>query len=149
MAGKGSPVLIQWSPVAGDGNDGVMEVVNIDLITKMILEPQRPQITDVVLRVGDNFLRDGQQVTTTPTFDENASLLEQSSQHYPFSVTVSGPGHGEMALKNLPTQLPLALMLSLLMGYIAWLATARRISFTREINMGIAARSLSSSASRW
>ncbi|CDL31379.1 Rtn protein [Enterobacter hormaechei] len=67
---KGSPVLIQWSPVAGDGNDGVMEVVNIDLITKMILEPQRPQITDVVLRVGDNFLRDGQQVTTTPTFDE-------------------------------------------------------------------------------
>lgn len=40
-------------------------------------------------------------------------------------------------------------MLSLLMGYIAWLATARRISFTWEINMGIAARSLSSSASRW
>ncbi|WP_448957306.1 CSS-motif domain-containing protein, partial [Klebsiella michiganensis] len=92
----GSPVLIQWSPLASDGNDGVMEVVNIDLITKMILEPQRPQITDVVLRVGDNFLRDGQQVTTTPTFDENASLLEQSSQHYPFSVTVSGPGPGEM-----------------------------------------------------
>lgn len=102
MAGKGSPVLIQWSPLASDGNDGVMEVVNIDLITKMILEPQRPQITDVVLRVGDNFLRDGQQVTTTPTFDENASLLEQSSQHYPFSVTVSGPGHGEMALKICP-----------------------------------------------
>ena len=49
---KGSPVLIQWSPAASDGNDGVMEVVNIDLITKMILEPQRPQITDVVLRVG-------------------------------------------------------------------------------------------------
>ncbi|EPO5088111.1 TPA: EAL domain-containing protein [Enterobacter hormaechei] len=137
---KGSPVLIQWSPLASDGNDGVMEVVNIDLITKMILEPQRPQITDVVLRVGDNFLRVGQQLTTTPTFDENASLLEQSSQHYPFSVTVSGPGPGEMALKNLPTQLPLALMLSLLMGYIAWLATARRISFTWEINMGIAAR---------
>ena len=29
VAGKSSPVLIQWS-VAGDGNDGVMEVVNID-----------------------------------------------------------------------------------------------------------------------
>lgn len=92
---KGSPVLIQWSPLAGDGRDGLMEVVNIDLITKMILEPQRPQITDVVLRVGDNFLRDGQQVTNTPTFDEHASLLEQSSQHYPFSLTVSGPGQAK------------------------------------------------------
>lgn len=137
---KGSPVLIQWSPVAGRSKDGVMEVVNIDLITKMILEPQRPLITDVVLKVGDNFLRDGQQVTNTLTFDKHAFLLEQSSQRYPFSVTVSGPGPGEMALRNLPTQLPLALMLSLLMGYIVWLATARRISFTWEINMGIAAR---------
>lgn len=35
----------------------------------------------------------------------------------------------------LPSQLPLALMLSLLMGYVAWLATANRMSFTWEINL--------------
>lgn len=31
-------------------------------------------------------------------------------------------------------------MLSLLLGYLAWLATANRMSFTWEIDMGIAAR---------
>ena len=136
---KGSPILIQWYPTSGEGNDGVMEIVNIDLITKMILEPQRPLITDVVLTVGDNALRYGQQVTNSLTFEEGDSLLQQASAHYPFSISVSGPGPGRMALMNLPTQLPLALMLSLLLGYIAWLATARRMSFTWEINMGLAA----------
>ncbi|HDR2891468.1 TPA: cyclic diguanylate phosphodiesterase [Enterobacter asburiae] len=137
---KGSPILIQWYPVSQSGEDGVMEIVNIDLITRMILEPQPPLITDVVLTVGDNFLRYGQQVTDTLTFDDGDSLLHKASSHYPFSITVSGPGPGKLALKNLPAQLPLALMLSLLLGYVAWLATARRMSFTWEINMGLAAR---------
>lgn len=137
---KGSPILIQWYPVAGKSENGVLEIVNIDLITKMILEPQRPLITDVVLTVGDSRLRYGQRVTDSPEPDDSASLLEQASTHYPFSITVNGPGPGAMALKNLPTQLPLALMLSLLLGYIAWLATASRMSFTWEINMGLAAR---------
>lgn len=83
------------------------------------------------------------------TFDEGDSRLHQASTHYPFSITVSGPGPGRMALKNLPTQLPLALMLSLLLGYIAWLATARRMSFTWEINMGLAAGEFELFVSRW
>ncbi len=137
---KGSPILVQWYPVSLSGQDGVMEIVNIDLITKMILEPQRPLITDVVLRVGDSFLRYGQQVTDKLTLSSNDARMQQASAHYPFTITVSSPGPGKMALKNLPTQLPLALMLSLLVGYIVWLATARRMSFTWEINMGLAAR---------
>ena len=137
---KGSPILIQWYPASGDGEDGVMQIVNIDLLTRMILEPQRPLITDVGLSVGNHYLRYGQQVTDTLTFDDGDVLLSLASTRYPFSITVSGPGPGSIALKNLPTQLPLALMLSLLLGYIAWLATARRMSFTWEINMGLAAR---------
>ena len=43
-----------------------------------------------------------------------------------------------MAWHYLPTQLPLAVLLSLLVGYIAWLATAYRMSFSREINLGLA-----------
>ncbi|VFS06568.1 diguanylate phosphodiesterase [Enterobacter cancerogenus] len=93
-----------------------MEVVNIELLTRMLLEPQRPLITDVVLTVGDQSLRYGQQVTDSLTFDDSDVLLTQNSARYPFSITVSGPGPGVMALKNLPTQLPLALMLSLLVG---------------------------------
>ena len=136
----GSPILIQWYPVSEKGENGLMEVVNIELLTRMLLEPQRPLITDVVLTVGDQSLRYGQQVTDSLTFDDSDVLLTQNSARYPFSITVSGPGPGVMALKNLPSQLPLALMLSLLVGYIAWLATARRMSFTWEINMGLAAR---------
>lgn len=33
-----------------------------------------------------------------------------------------------VSLKSLPAQLPLGLMLSLLLGYLAWLATANRMS---------------------
>lgn len=137
---KGSPVLIQWYPVSQDGEDGVVEIINIDLIARMILEPQRPLINDVVLTVGNRFLRYGQRVTDSLTFDEESALFQQSSTQNPFTITVGGPGPGELALKSLPAQLPLGLMLSLLLGYLAWLATANRMSFTWEIDMGIAAR---------
>jgi dephospho-CoA kinase len=42
----------------------VIEIINIDLIARMILEPQRPLINDVVLTVGDRFLRYGQRSPT-------------------------------------------------------------------------------------
>lgn len=135
---KGSPILIQWYPVSTGGEDGVIEIVNIDLITEMMLEPLRPLITDVILTVGENSLRHDLRVTATQPFDD--ALLHTTSTRFPFSITVSGPGAEALALRNLPTQLPLALMLSLLLGYIAWLATASRMSFTWEINMGLAAR---------
>ncbi|EHX0653497.1 cyclic diguanylate phosphodiesterase [Salmonella enterica] len=96
---KGSPILIQWYPASADGQDGVMEIVNIDLLATMLLEPQQPQIT-----------------------------------------SASGPSAGVLAFKHLPTQLPLAVLLSLLIGYIAWLATASRMSFSWEINLALAER---------
>lgn len=137
---KGSPILIQWYPVSDAGEDGVMQVVNIDFITKIMLEPQSPLITDVSLQVGDKFLRDGQSVTDTLNVPEDTMILRQNSAHFPFTILVSGPGASDLALKNLPSELPLAVLISLLLGYIAWLATASRMSFTWEINLGLAAR---------
>lgn len=40
---KGSPVLIQWYPSQSHTGDGVLEMINIDLLTTMLLEPQLPQ----------------------------------------------------------------------------------------------------------
>ena len=137
---KGSPILIQWHPTSQRGEEGVMEVINIDLITRMILEPPRPLITDVALTVGDRSLRYGQGITDALKFNEADSRIEEVSTRFPFTITVSGPGPGALALKSLPAQLPLGLMLSLVLGYLAWLATANRMSFTWEIDMGIAAR---------
>lgn len=137
---KGSPILIQWHPTSQRGEEGVMEVINIDLITRMILEPPRPLITDVALTVGDRSLSYGQGITDALKFNEPDSRIEEVSTRFPFTITVSGPGPGALALKSLPAQLPLGLMLSLVLGYLAWLATANRMSFTWEIDMGIAAR---------
>lgn len=53
---KGSPVLIQWTPAAGSSNAGVMEMINIDLLTAMLLEPQLPQISSASLTVDKRHL---------------------------------------------------------------------------------------------
>lgn len=136
----GSPILIQWYPLPGNSQNGVMEGVNIDLIARMILEPQAPLINEVTLSVGNKHLRYGSNVSDTLSHNAGDKIYRQPSGNFPFTITVSGPGPTALALKDLPGQLPLALLLSLLLGYIAWLATANRMSFTWEINLGLAAR---------
>jgi hypothetical protein len=82
-------------------------------------------------------LRYGQRVTDSLTFDEApfpAVVNPKSFHHYGQRA-----GPGELALKTCPPAAA-GLMLSLLLGYLAWLATANRMSFTWEIDMGIAAR---------
>jgi EAL domain-containing protein (putative c-di-GMP-specific phosphodiesterase class I) len=69
-----------------------------------------------------------------------ASDIPPAFDAVPFTINVSGPGASAIALNELPGELPLALILSLLMTGIAWLATAGRMSFSREISLGIAAR---------
>jgi hypothetical protein len=49
---KGTPVLIQWYP-ASSGADGVMLVINIELLGELILNAKSPLITGIGLSVGD------------------------------------------------------------------------------------------------
>lgn len=137
---KGSPILTQWYPSSADGEDGVLEIVNIDLLSSMLLEPQPPQITDASLTVGNRHLLYDQGVVDTLPKLNDEKRYQLSSQHFPFTISVTGPGPSELAIKHLPTQLPLAVILSLLVGYLAWLATASRMSFSWEINLALAAR---------
>ncbi|MEG1211358.1 MAG: EAL domain-containing protein [Leclercia sp.] len=136
---KGNPVLIQWYPAPGKSDDGVIEIVNIDLIARMLLEPQLPFISDVNLSVGGKHLNFSREITDALAFNHDQDVYQQHSINFPFTITVNGPGPTDLALKNLPAQLPLALIFSMLVGYIAWLATANRMSFTWEINLGLAA----------
>lgn len=135
---KGSPVLIQWYPAPGQSEDGIMEIVNIDLIARMLLEPQLPIISDVNLSVGGKYLNHERQLSDRLVTDAGDNVYQQASLNFPFIITVNGPGLTALALKSLPSQLPLAVIFSMLVGYIAWLATASRMSFTREINFGLA-----------
>ncbi|SFR07551.1 EAL domain, c-di-GMP-specific phosphodiesterase class I (or its enzymatically inactive variant) [Enterobacter sp. kpr-6] len=136
---KGSPILIQWFPTGDEGESGVMEVVNINLLTSLMLEPQKPLITSVSLTVGDRHLVYGAGVVGALPALNGEKRFKQASSRFPFAINVRGPGASELALKHLPSQLPLAIMLSLLVGYFAWLATANRMSFSWEINLGLAA----------
>ena len=137
---KGTPILVQWYPSSPDGKDGLLEVVNIDLLITLLLEPRRPQITSASLTVGSRHLLYGQGVVDTLPAAQGDERYQLPSQHFPFSISVSGPGAEELAFRTLPSQLPLALMLGLLVGYLAWLATANRVSFSWEINLAIAQR---------
>lgn len=57
---KDSPILIQWYPSSPDGKNGLFEIVNIDLLAMMLLEPQQPQIASASLTVGNRHLLYGQ-----------------------------------------------------------------------------------------
>ncbi|MGB7801358.1 EAL domain-containing protein [Buttiauxella sp.] len=135
---KGTPILLSWIPVANSSHDGIMQIINIELLTGLILEPERPWVSRAVLNVAGSHLEYGQGLLQRITVEEGQVSHEMASDRFAFSVTTIGPSPGALALSNLPTQLPLALILSMLIGYIAWLATANRMSFSWEINVGLA-----------
>ncbi|HFZ8993159.1 TPA: EAL domain-containing protein [Citrobacter freundii] len=137
---KDTPVLIQWYPSSADGESGIIEIVNIEMLVTMLFEPPRPQITGASLTVGKQHLLYQHGVAKTLPALQDEQRYQLSSRHFPFTIGITGPEASDLALQTLPAQLPLAFMLSLLVGYIAWLATARRMSFSWEINLGIAAR---------
>lgn len=137
---KNTPVMIFWYPTTTDGQSGIIEIINIGLLTNFTLEPVSPLITGASLSVGQQNLIYGKSVTDILPEADDEERYHQSSDHFPFTITVTSPGAAQLALHYLPSQLPLALMLSLLVGYVAWLATANRMSFSWEINLGLAAR---------
>lgn len=136
---KDQPILILWYPTREDGQNGVLEVVNIELLSNLMLEPQEPLITRVNLSVNGRHLVQGKGVMDHLPPHQDEKHYQQSSTQFPFAISVSGPGADQLALQHLPSQLPLALMMSFLTGFIAWFATASRMSFSWEINLGLAA----------
>lgn len=129
---KGTPILIKWQPLANSATRGVFLTLNIDLLAGLILSPEHPWVMRSQLRVGDQFLRYGPESNTSP------SVLKLPSSRYPYTIELFGPPPDSLAIKSLPSQIPLAFLLSMAVGYLAWLASARRMSFSWEINQGIA-----------
>lgn len=135
---KGTPILLSWHPLRNSGHDGVMQIINIELLSGFMLEPRRPWVSRAMLNVADSHYEYGKGLLPRITVDDGQVSHELESDIFPFSVTIIGPSSSQLALQNMPTQLPLALILSMLIGYITWLATANRMSFSWEINLGLA-----------
>ena len=137
---KGSPILLLWTPQMTDAFSGVLQIVNIELMTSYLLEPTLPWVERAVLNVDGQSLEYGNPLIEPAVPSEDQVSIEESSLRYPFSITLFGPSPSRLALMTLPSQLPLGLMLSLLMGYVVWLATANRMSLSWQISYGINAR---------
>ncbi|HEY2454897.1 MAG TPA: EAL domain-containing protein [Scandinavium sp.] len=137
---KGSPILIQWYPASQDGEDGVMLTINIHLLSSLLLEPQQPAIQRVIVSVGDKYYSESQGISDSLQLADDEDVVTRQSDLFPFSISVTTPGASMLALKDLPSQIPLATILTLLLSSVAWIATAGRMSFTREITLGMARR---------
>ena len=137
---KGSPVLLLWTPRSLDNRSGIMQVVNIELMTNYLLEPTLPWVERAIFKVAGKSLEYGNPMIEEAVPSEDEVSVEQASLRYPFTITLFGPSPARLALVTVPSQLPLALLLSMLMGYIVWLATANRMSLSWQISYGITAR---------
>ena len=137
---KGSPVLLLWTPRSLDNQSGIVQVINIEMMSNYLLEPILPWVERAIFNVGGKSLEYGTPLIQPAIPSEDEVSYKESSMRYPFSITMFGPSSSLLALKAVPSQLPLALLLSLLMGYIVWLATANRMSIAWEISYGLSSQ---------
>lgn len=114
-------------------------MINIELLGELIFNAKSALITGIGLSVGEKSFISGTGLVDHEALPGEQIIYRQHSTEFPFTISVSGPGASAVAFNELPGELPLALIISLLMTGIAWLATAGRMSFSREINLGIAA----------
>ena len=136
---KGSPILLLWTPKSLDNRSGILQVINIELMSTYLLEPQLPWVERAIFNVGGESLEYGNPLIELTFPSEDEVSYDQASLRYPYTITLYGPSPSRLALATLPAQLPLALLLSLLIGYIVWLATANRMSLSWQISYGITA----------
>lgn len=137
---KGSPLLIQWYPTSPGSQDGVVLGINIHLIGTLLLEPLPPLIDEVILSVNGRYYTDTKGVNDDIPQARNETLITHSSALFPFSISVRTPGATALALAWLPSQTPLVALITLLLTGLVWFYTAGRMSFSREINLGIVQR---------
>ncbi|MCH9297684.1 EAL domain-containing protein [Pantoea allii] len=136
---KGSPVLLLWTPTTLDNRSGILQAINIELMSSYLLEPQAPWVERAIFNVNGKSLEYGNPLIESTLPSEDEVTYTEASLRYPYTVTLYGPSPSRLALASLPSQLPLALMLSLLIGYVVWLATANRMSLSWQISYGITA----------
>lgn len=137
---KGSPVLLLWTPRDPDNRAGILQIINIEMMSNYLLEPTLPWVERAIFNVAGKNLEYGNPMIEVAVPSEDEVSYQEASLRYPFSITLFGPSPTRLALTTVPSQLPLALLLSLLMGYIVWLATANRMSLSWQISYGITAR---------
>ena len=136
----GPPVMLQWYPATTDGETGVIVVINIYLISALTLKPLKPWINRVAVVVGQQFYNVDSGIGTQFRQKEQEEIHSLFSKQFPFGIVVATPGASVLAQRELTSHFPLAVLIALLVAALTWITTARWLSFTREIRLGIARR---------
>lgn len=137
---KNTPVLLVWSPTITDEKRGVIQVVDIGLVTELIQAEHHYQWARIIISLGDKHYEDGTGMVNSMTPGPGQNIYTQPTQNPAISVSLITPGPSVLARHALPSQLPLALLVALVVGYAVWVGTASRMSFAWELNLGLATR---------
>lgn len=140
LINKGEPILLFWFPHSINADEGVVQVINIDILTKLMQSIDKPWIVKTVLNVAGDHFEYGKGLVDAISVDNDQVSYDIFSENYPLSISTVGPSANSLAIADLPAQLPLAIILGALTGYLAWLLTAKRMSFFREISLGLSAK---------
>lgn len=137
---KNTPVLLAWSPALSDEKRGVIQVVDIGLVTELIRAEHHYQWARMIINQGDRHYEDGVGMVDAMAPGPGQKIYTQPTQNPALSVSLITPSPSVLALRTLPSQFPLALLVALVVGYAVWVGTASRMSFAWELNLGLAAR---------
>ncbi len=80
----------------GERLDGVMLVVNIELLGTLILNEKSALISDVSLQVGDRYLAAAMGFSKAHV-PQGTVIYRQRSTEFPFTVNINGPRLGDCA----------------------------------------------------
>ncbi|PWW07636.1 EAL domain-containing protein [Mangrovibacter plantisponsor] len=134
------PVLAIWLPTSADGMSGSLQVVNISYLADLLWATQSDSGAKLAIDVGDTWFIHGQGLTQNLVPQPGESISTVQSSIPGISISLIGPSITRLAIRDLPSQLPLALLCSLFAVWAILITTTKRLSFIRELQTGIAGK---------
>ncbi len=93
--------MIQWYPTR-KAADGVMLIVNIELLGTLILNEKSSLISDVSLQVGDRYFSSRDGLLDKTHSPQGTVIYRQRSSEFPFTININGPAPRQSPSKNCP-----------------------------------------------
>ncbi len=132
------PVLAIWLPTTADGMNGSLQVVNIGYLADLLWVTQSGSGEKLAIGVGDTWFIHSEGLTHALEPEPGETISTIPSSIHGISISLIGPSITRLAIRDLPSQLPLALLCSLFAVWAILITTTKRLSFTRELQTGIA-----------
>lgn len=135
---RGEPLMLMWKPFGPNDDSGQIYTFNIRLLARFLLEPQPPYADRLVLNVSGNSLEYHKNGLTPQVQLSGLPQYTHHSPHYPFSISLYARPAYQLALAQLLSHLPLALLISLLVMAAVYVAAGTRMSLAHPLSHALA-----------